>query len=139
MIGVCKHPNNIEIIREYLDSDGNRTTHANLGDIVTVKITVRARATNHLPNVAIVDLLPGGFVAEEITGPATFSEIREDRVIIYTDLDRSETTFTYHAQVTAGGTFAVAPIRAMSLYNPNIFGTNTPNSPVFHVINTNNE
>ncbi len=131
--------NNIEIIREYLDSDGNRTTHANLGDIITVKITVRARATNHLPNVAIVDLLPGGFVAEEITGPATFSEIREDRVIIYTDLDRFETTFTYHAQVTAGGTFAVAPIRAMSLYNPNIFGTNTPNSPVFHVINTNNE
>ena len=131
--------NGIEIIREYLDADGNRTTTANLGDILTVQITVRARNTNHLPNVAIVDLLPGGFVAEEITGPATFSEIREDRVVIYADLGRFESTFTYRAQLTAGGTFAIAPIRALSLYNPSINGTDKPSAPVFHVINTNNE
>ncbi len=129
--------NGIEIIREYMDSNGNNITHANLGDIVTIKIT--ARATNHLPNVAIVDLLPGGFVAEEISGPATFSEIREDRVVIYTNLSRQESVFTYHAQITAGGTFAIAPIRAMSLYNPSVSGTAIPSSPVFHVINANNE
>ena len=129
----------IEIIREYLDADGNRITHANLGDIITVKITARARGTNNLPNVAIVDLLPGGFVAEDISGPTAFSEIREDRVIIYTDLSRHESEFTYRAQLTAGGTFAIAPIHAMSLYNPSVSGTNPPSTPAFHVVNANNE
>ena len=136
---VADKSNGIEIVREYLDMDGNQITHADLGDIVNVKITARARGTNHLPNVAIVDLLPGGFVAEDISGDAEFSEIREDRVIIYTDLNRYEKSFSYRAQLTAGGTFAVPPIRAMSLYNAGIFGTDTNNAPAFHVINATND
>ena len=136
---VADKSNGIEIVREYLDMDGNQITHANLGDIVNVKITARARGTNHLPNVAIVDLLPGGFVAEDISGDAEFSEIREDRVVIYTDLNRYEKSFSYRAQLTAGGTFAVPPIRAMSLYNAGIFGTDTNNAPAFHVINATND
>lgn len=132
--------NGIEIIREYFDMNGNRIEHANLGDVIRVKITARTRATNYLPNVAIIDLLPGGFVAEDISGDIpTFSEIREDRVIIYTDLSRHEQTFTYRAQLTAGGEFAVPPIRAMSMYNAAIFGTDIPDNSTFKVINANNE
>ena len=132
--------NGIEIVREYFDMSGNKITHANLGDIINVKITARARATNYLPNVAIVDLLPGGFVAEDISGDnITFSEIREDRVIIYTDLSRSDATFSYRAQITAGGEFAIAPIRAMSLYNASIFGTDIPDTSIFKVLNATDE
>ncbi len=132
--------NGIEIVREYFDMDGNRIERANLGDVIRVKITARARATNYLPNVAIIDLLPGGFVAEDISGDTpTFSEIREDRVIIYTDLSRHEQTFEYRAQITAGGEFAVAPIRAVSMYNAAIFGTDAPAPTTFHVINAANE
>lgn len=131
--------NGIEIVREYFDMSGNRITRAKLGDIINVRITARARSTNHIPNVAILDLLPGGFVAEDISGDATFSEIREDRVIIYTDLTRQERTFTYRAQLTAGGEFAIAPIRAMSLYNASVFGTDVPATKTFSVLNASNE
>ncbi len=132
--------NGIEITREYFDESGNRVTTAMLGDIVNVKITVRARNTNYMPNVAIVDLLPGGFVAEYISGTdLEFSEIREDRVVIYTNLTRQESVFTYRAQVTSGGTFAIAPIHAMSMYNPSISATDTPSANIFQVFNAPNE
>ena len=131
--------NGIEITRNYYDEDGNRITSANLGDIITVKITARAHGTDFLPNVAIIDLLPGGFVAEEITGPHSFSEIREDRVIIYTDLTRSGSDFTYRAQITSGGIFAIPPIYAESMYNPDVSATTLPTTKKFNVTNQTDE
>ncbi len=131
--------NGIEINRTYYDENGNRIASGNLGDIVTVKISARARGTEFLPNVAILDLLPGGFIAEEISGPQTFSEIREDRIIIYTDLTRNTSTFTYQAQISSAGTFAIPPIHATSLYNPDISATTLPSSQTFNVMNQINE
>ena len=130
--------NGIDMIREYFDVDGNRISASSLGDTVIVKITARARSTNFIPNIAIVDLLPGGFIAEEITGDATFSEIREDRVIIYTDLSRHDASFTYRATPTAAGEFAIPQIWATSMYNPEIFGTDSPDTKIFNVINVPN-
>ena len=59
-----RESNGIEIIREYFDMDGNRITSANIGDMITVKISARTRGnTDTAENVAITDLLPGGFIA----------------------------------------------------------------------------
>lgn len=131
--------NGIEISRTYYDENSNRIASAKLGDIVTVKISARARGTNYLPDIAITDLLPGGFVAEDVIGPQTFSEIREDRVIIYTDLTRDTSEFTYTAQITAAGTFAIPAINAISMYNPDITATKTPTSKTFSVLSQVNE
>ncbi len=118
--------NGLEVTREYYDASGDRITSANIGDIVTVKIFARTRgASEYVPNVAISDLLPGGFIpdSESITGNAEFTQIREDRVVIYTDLSRTAQEFTYRAQISTSGTFAVPPIYAESMYNPQINAT----------------
>ncbi|MCM1224164.1 MAG: hypothetical protein NC548_57900, partial [Lachnospiraceae bacterium] len=130
----------IEITREYYSRDGERITSANIGDIVTVKISARTRGTiEYVPNVVITDLLPGGFItdSDSITGDTTQTEIREDRILIYTDLARTARTFTYNAQIGAVGTFAVPPIYVQSMYNPQINATGQ--TSIFRVTNENAE
>lgn len=115
--------NGIEIVREYYDASGNQITHGNVGDNVMVKIFARARGgADRVSNVAIVDMLPAGFIvdADTITGNMEFSEIREDRVLIYTTLTRNESVFTYTAQLGNAGEFQIPPIAAQSMYNSQI-------------------
>ena len=50
----------IEIIREYTDDKGTVVKSINMGDEITVHIKIRALEGN-IDDVAIVDLLPGGF------------------------------------------------------------------------------
>ncbi len=116
--------NGIEITREYFDDNGNRITRATVGDTVTVKITVRSRRTDIIPNVVITDLVPGGFMPGAVSGTnIAFSESREDRVLVFMDITREPQTITYNAQIGAAGTFAIPPIYAASMYNPQINAT----------------
>ena len=115
--------NGIEITREYYDNDGNRITTANVGDTITVKINVRSRRGDIIPNVVITDLVPGGFIAGEVTGDISFAESREDRVLVFLDVTRDGQTITYNAQIGAAGSFQIPPIHAESMYNPQINAT----------------
>ena len=54
-----------------------------------------------------------------------FSEIREDRILIYTDLNRTPRTFTYKAQLSVSGEFTVPAITAQDMYNPSTNATGT--------------
>ena len=132
--------NGIEIIREYYDAEGNKITSANIGDIITVKIYARTRSgVDNADNVVITDLLPGGFIpnTESATGDMEFIEMREDRVLLYTDLNREGKEFSYTAQIGTAGTFTVPAIHAESMYNPEINATgNTGN---FKAINESTE
>lgn len=129
------HSNGIEIIREYYNENGDRVSSAKLGDTLTAKISVRATRGN-VPNVAIVDLLPGGMTARDLDAKsANFSEIRTDRVLIFTDLTRSHSEYTYTIQITAAGTFQSPSISAMSMYNPETSATYTPYNSTFTVSN----
>jgi uncharacterized protein YfaS (alpha-2-macroglobulin family) len=51
----------VEIVREYTDDSGKVVTAAKLGEELDVHIKIRATAADSVGNVAIVDLLPGGF------------------------------------------------------------------------------
>lgn len=53
----------LEIVREYTDTAGKTTTHATLGQELDVHLKIRATEADTLGNIAIVDLLPGGFEA----------------------------------------------------------------------------
>lgn len=55
--------NGLEIIRSFLDDDGKPLDKIPLGAEVTVSIRARAIDPDTIDNVAIVDLLPGGFEA----------------------------------------------------------------------------
>lgn len=118
--------NGIEIIREYYDSEGNEISSGRIGDTITVKIFARTRGGVDLAeNVVISDLLPGGFIAdvESATGDMKYIEMREDRVLIYTDLNRHEQQFTYKVQLGTAGIFTIPAVTASSMYNPQINAT----------------
>src|SRR5690606_642220 len=51
----------LEVVRDYLDAEGKPVTGVALGAEVTVRLRVRALGADARGNVAIVDLLPGGF------------------------------------------------------------------------------
>lgn len=116
--------NGIEITREYFNDDGDRITSATVGDTVTVKIHVRSRRGDIIPNVVISDLVPGGFIPGTVTDDGIdYAETREDRVLIFMDVSREGHTITYNAQIGAAGSFRIPPIHAESMYNPQINAT----------------
>lgn len=51
----------MEIIREYTDTSDNSITTVGLGDEIDVHLKIRSTRSDGIGNVAIVDLLPGGF------------------------------------------------------------------------------
>lgn len=115
--------NGLDVTRLYYDTDGNEINSGKIGDIVTVKITIHARGdTDYVDNVVISDLLPGGFspMSDSLSGDIDFSEIREDRVLIYTNVGRTPLVFSYDAQLSVAGEFAVPSVTAAAMYNSGI-------------------
>jgi len=113
----------LEIVREYLDRDGEPITRARQGQEVTVRLRVRALG-KPVSNVAVTDLLPGGFevlrdsVPRTVTGwRADYVDVREDRVIFYGRFDTSARELSYRAKVTASGEFVIPPPFAEAMYD----------------------
>jgi uncharacterized protein YfaS (alpha-2-macroglobulin family) len=86
---------------------------------------VRGAGDRDITNVAILDLLPGGFevVPESIqTGTCSYggfdyADVREDRVAIFGTVNNGETTITYRIKATNKGTYAVPPPQAEAMYH----------------------
>lgn len=115
--------NGIELQRRYLDARGEAVTAARLGDVLTVELTVRAKAD--IDNVVLVDLLPGGFEAVlEKNAPAQEQEglvrheRREDRGIFFTNLSGGKRTFTYRVRAATRGRFVLPAATAEAMYDP---------------------
>ncbi|OXI68046.1 alpha-2-macroglobulin [Burkholderia sp. AU28863] len=53
--------NGLEIVRDYTDTDGKPLARIALGQEIDVHLKIRATGSANVGNVAIVDLLPGGF------------------------------------------------------------------------------
>jgi uncharacterized protein YfaS (alpha-2-macroglobulin family) len=51
----------LEVLREFVGKDGKPVTTVKVGDEVTVRLKFRAIDRGVVPNVALVDLMPGGF------------------------------------------------------------------------------
>jgi uncharacterized protein YfaS (alpha-2-macroglobulin family) len=119
----------IEVSREYRDEKGHPVTTAKLGDELTVVLRARG-VSKWVSNVAIEDLLPGGFeIVEESarTGTCTYGwgdisyvDVREDRLLAFGDVGASETTITYRIKATNRGTFVIPPPQAEAMYHQKI-------------------
>ncbi|WP_242108645.1 alpha-2-macroglobulin family protein [Luteimonas aquatica] len=68
----------LEVVREYVDDAGKRLTDVPLGKEVTVRLRVRALGNRSYGNIAIVDLLPGGFETVMQTAPAASGSSSEE-------------------------------------------------------------
>jgi hypothetical protein len=70
----------LEVLREYTDKDGKPVSDVTLGDEIQVHLRFRALGPRPISNVALVDLLPGGFEVVEnartVPDVATFAPVR---------------------------------------------------------------
>lgn len=135
----------LEIIRDYTDERGRPVTEVTLGQKLNVHVKVRANSQEGLDNIAIVDLLPGGFEVVQQTpyesntnendGEAgnegwispirvrgstwqpEYSDIREDRVIIYGSATNKVQEFIYQIKSTNTGTFTIPPAYGEAMYD----------------------
>lgn len=114
----------LEISRVYNNADGKPVDGpVQTGDVVTAEITVRAHGDRFIENVAIVDLLPGGFELEPAdeqlssTMAAAFTERREDRIITFGTVGTEPTTIKYRLRAVSRGTYTAPPPFAEAMYD----------------------
>jgi alpha-2-macroglobulin len=118
----------LEVYRELIDKDGKPVTTTQLGDVVTVRLRVRSLRPESITNVAIVDLLPGGF---EVVGSSLspgisaikgvdYVEVREDRAVFFATVPAETLEITYQIKSCNRGNFVVPPVFAESMYDRNV-------------------
>ncbi len=122
----------LELYREYLDDEGNAVTSATIGEELTVRLRVRS-TDGYRTNVALVDLLPGGFevLRESVRDSynswrVDYRDIREDRVVFYGRFPDTVTTITYRVKVTASGDFITPSAFAGSMYDRTVEARTAP-------------
>lgn len=117
----------IEIYKEYVDANGMAVNEVRQGDEVEVRIKVRTLDRAYVPNVVLIDLLPGGFEVIRDSVPrrsggwrSDYVDVREDRVVFYAGFSHDLTELRYRVKATAAGTFTVPSASAASMYDPDI-------------------
>ena len=117
----------IEIHRDLLDAAGQPATRVKLGERLTVRLRLRAVRAGSVTNVAVIDLLPGGFeVADDSLPPGVgtagmdYADVREDRAVFYGTANNRVHEITYRIKPTARGEFTVPPVFAESMYDKKI-------------------
>jgi uncharacterized protein YfaS (alpha-2-macroglobulin family) len=118
----------LEVYRELLDKDNKPVTRVQLGEPITVRLRLRSVASETITNVALIDLLPGGF---EVVGTSLepgvssikgvdYVEVREDRAVFYADAPVELLDITYQIKATNRGEFTVPPVFAEAMYDRNV-------------------
>lgn len=117
----------LEIFRDFVDAGGAVTQTARLGEPITVRLRIRSLTRSSLSNVAIVDLLPGGFEfaagsLEPGVGKAGFDyvEVREDRAVFFGTIGPRVREIIYQIKPTNRGEFVVPPTFAESMYDRSV-------------------
>ena len=117
----------IEIHRDFLDEEGNKLTSFEQGKEITVRLRVRGLSNKRLTNIAVIDLLPGGFevIRSSVSRTAynwraEYIDIREDRVVYYGSFDSTVRDLTYKVKLTSAGDFVIPPSYAESMYDRSI-------------------
>lgn len=119
----------MEILREYRDAQGQVITSTTLGSEIEVHIQIRALDADYLTNIAIEDLLPGGFevVNDSIKlNNLDYFDVREDRVNFFGGISSATTEIVYKIKAVNIGKYTVPPAYAESMYDPNIFARGVP-------------
>ncbi|MGZ4984084.1 MAG: alpha-2-macroglobulin family protein, partial [Chthoniobacterales bacterium] len=112
----------LEIYREFIGGNGEATQTAQLGQPLTVQIKCRTLDRRSVSNVAVIDLLPGGFeiVSGSLPTNCDYVDSREDRAVFYTTVGSSAQTISYRIKPTNRGEFVVPPPYAESMYDRTI-------------------
>jgi hypothetical protein len=123
---------NLEIQREYRNAEGDVVQSVTLGGELEVHLHLRTIAGATAENIAVVDLLPGGFeivrtpevrrgVTEGSTWRPQYVDLREDRILIFGTGDENVKTFVYRIKATNRGSYVVPPTYAESMYDRTVY------------------
>lgn len=136
--------NGIEITRDYTRPDGKPLGAITIGDEIEVHVKIRATTGKGWGDVAIVDLLPGGFDpvlsqpprpnsdAGDGEAPAPtmrmlgstfnpiYTDIREDRVVLYGFALPVVEEFIYRIKASSSGKFVAPAAYGESMYDRRI-------------------
>ena len=122
----------LEISKDFIDGEGNQLDDFEQGKEVTVRLRIRA-LKEPVTNVAVVDLLPGGFEVVRSSVPriahnwrADYVDVREDRVVFYGAFDTSLKEIEYKVKLIAAGNFRVPPAFAEAMYDRSIKARSVP-------------
>lgn len=133
----------LEIFRDFVDAEGKTISTFEQGKNITVRLRVRALGARSLKNIAVVDLLPGGFeiirssvsrnsvsrnsVSRETNSwSADYVDIREDRIVYYGDFDSTVRELSYKVKLTSAGDFVIPSAFAESMYDRSIRAISEP-------------
>ena len=122
----------IEVDRVYLDDDGDAVERVRVGDELTVRLRVRSKG-GRIGNVAVTDLLPGGFeiLTESVRKrhgrwAPDYRDVREDRLVLYGAFDERVTEILYRVKATSPGEFTAPAAHAAAMYHRSIRGRSLP-------------
>ena len=107
---------------------GDVVNSVKLGEEVFVHLKMRALDNKHHYNVAIVDLLPGGFevvldknLRQQNSGwQPEYIDSREDRMIVFGNVASNVQEFVYRIKATNAGQYKVPPTFAESMYDRSV-------------------
>ena len=126
-----------EILREYTDATGLPLTQVKMGSEVAVHLKFRAVAgRTSVAQVALVDLLPGGFelviptdqnngscffcAPDSSTPNINYADPREDRVVFYGTLTEDVQEVIYRIKATNIGTYTIPPAYGEAMYDRSV-------------------
>ena len=118
----------LEVQREYRNAKGDVIDKITLGEEAYVYLKVRALDNKHHYNVAVVDLLPGGFevvldksLRENQSGwKPQYVDSREDRMIVFGSVGSSVQEFVYRIKAINVGDYIVPPTFGESMYDRSV-------------------
>ncbi len=120
--------NGLEIYREIFGKNNEAATSTHIGEPIHVRLHIRSLQKNPITNVAIIDLLPGGFEVIDSSARTGVSpihgvdyvDVREDRAIFFVTAPTNALEIDYQIKSCNRGQFIVPPVFAQSMYDRNV-------------------
>ncbi len=128
----------LKVRRTYYDRQGREMGNSfHQNDLVVVRISIEGQQDGFIDNVAITDMLPAGFEIENtrlsempkmewIKEPVEpqYSDIRDDRINMFTSVGRKRKDFFYMVRAVSPGTYQLGPVQADAMYDGNYHSYN---------------
>ncbi len=130
--GYLEEDNFIKVRRTYFDRNGTVLSGNSFrqNDLIVVQIALSSQYNGTIENVVVTDMLPAGFEIENARltelpqmqwikneTHADYSDIRDDRINLFTTLDRTTQYFYYMVRAVSPGVYQQGPVQADAMYN----------------------
>ena len=124
----------LTLSRTYLDADGNRVDPDRIrqGQVIVCRIALSSER-GQVDDVVIADLVPAGleienprlkdhatfdWVRSKRSLPVDYLDIRDDRLLLFTEATSEEREFFYGLRAVTAGDFVLPPVKAEAMYDP---------------------